>query len=206
MSDAALRERLKRGTATAVDLARAGLCRVRGWDGNGYGHGHGHGDGYGYGYGHGHGYGYGYGHGHGNGYGYGHGHGDGNGYGDGDGNGYGDGDGYGPKAPKAGGTTVIYTTILPVGSPVVVRSYVSGVIAGRLAHCEDGTVALTDWRWLRSWRGVGGEGSIYDLVRSGKRPERAGPLVAEMTIVQQADVVSVSEDVYTRLAVEGPGA
>ncbi len=83
MSDASLRDRMRRGEATARDLARAGLVRVRAWNGNGYGYGDGDGDGNGYGYGDGNGDGDG--------------DGNGNGYGDGNGDGYGDGngDGYG---------------------------------------------------------------------------------------------------------------
>src|SRR5690606_41025630 len=95
-----------------------------------------------------------------------------------------------------------YTDILPIGAPVVVRTYVSGVVVGRLAAGEGGTVALTDWRWLRRWSlGQGNEGSVYDLIaHPTARPDRRGPLVAELTIVQQADVMAVSEETYQRLA------
>lgn len=93
-----------------------------------------------------------------------------------------------------------YTDILPVGTPVVVRSYTSGVFVGRLRAGADGVVVLTDWRWLRHWEGVGGEGSVYDLVHSGKVPTRRGPLVAEEKILQQADCLRVTEAVYARLS------
>lgn len=93
-----------------------------------------------------------------------------------------------------------YTQLIEIGAPVVVRSYTSGVIVGRLAGGEGGAVALTDWRWLRRWEGVGGEGSVYDLVQSDKVPSRRGPLTASPTILQQADVFVVSEEAYERLA------
>ena len=95
-----------------------------------------------------------------------------------------------------------YTHLVPVGSPVVVRSYTSGVVVGRLAAGAGGVVALIDWRWLRRWEGVGGEGSVYDLVASNVTPQRRGPLTAELTLLQQADVLVVSEAVYKRLALD----
>jgi hypothetical protein len=91
------------------------------------------------------------------------------------------------------------TDYLQVGTPVVVRSYVSGVVVGRLVGGGDGSVVLEDWRWLRRWEGVGGEGSVYDLVQSNVVPSRRGPRTAEKTIVQQADVLTVSEAVFERL-------
>jgi len=95
-----------------------------------------------------------------------------------------------------------YEDFIPVGSPVVVRCYVSGIVVGRLAGGEGGTVALTDWRWLRRWSGLEGtEGSVYDLVADPTcRPDRRGPLTKDLTVLQQADVMLVSEDVYQRLA------
>ena len=59
--DTVLRRRVRDKTATWLDLARAGLCSVRRW--NGYGNGYGDGYGYGYGYGDGYGNGNGYGNG-----------------------------------------------------------------------------------------------------------------------------------------------
>ena len=96
-----------------------------------------------------------------------------------------------------------YTDILPAGTPVVVRSYTSGVLVGRLAAGCGGVVALTDWRWLRRWEGVGGEGSVYDLIHSKAVPSRRGPRTAERVLLQQVDVMEVSEAVYERL-VGGP--
>jgi hypothetical protein len=93
-----------------------------------------------------------------------------------------------------------YTETLRVGTPVVCRSYVSGVIVGRLHSGEAGVVALTHWRWLRRWEGVGGEGSVYDLVTSDKTWSQAGPYAVEVTILQQADVMVISEEAYARLA------
>ncbi len=95
-----------------------------------------------------------------------------------------------------------YTDYLPVGSPVVVRSYVSGVVVGRIVTGEAGTVVLRDWRWLRRWEGVGGAGSVYDLIRSDKAPTQAGPLTPGQSILQQADAVAISEQTYKRLAGE----
>ena len=92
-----------------------------------------------------------------------------------------------------------HTDYIQVGSPVVVRSYVSGVFAGRLMGGEGGSVAIYDWRWLRRWSGVGGQGSVYDLIRSGKRPDQRGPFTPEVTVLQQADVCSVSEACYDAL-------
>ena len=85
------------------------------------------------------------------------------------------------------------------GSAVLVRSYVSGVFAGRLLDGEGGTVGLTDWRWLRRWEGVGGEGSCYDLVQSDKVPTKRGPMRAEPAVFQQSDVMLISEECYARL-------
>lgn len=93
-----------------------------------------------------------------------------------------------------------YGELLEIGTPVVVRSYTSGVCVGRLHGGSGGCVALTDWRWLRRWENVGGEGSVYDLVASDVTPSRRGPFSAEVTILQQADLMVVSEDAYTRLA------
>ncbi len=93
-----------------------------------------------------------------------------------------------------------HTDYVAVGTPVVVRSYVSGVVVGRLAGGEGGSVVLTDWRWLRRWEGVGGEGSVYDLIASDVAPSRRGPLIASLTILQQADVLVVGDAAYSRLA------
>jgi len=95
-----------------------------------------------------------------------------------------------------------YEDFIPVGSPVVVRCYVSGIVVGRLAGGEGGTVALTDWRWLRRWSlEEGSEGSVYDLVaHPTARPDRRGPLTKDLTVLQQADVMMVTEEVYQRLA------
>lgn len=93
-----------------------------------------------------------------------------------------------------------YLEILEIGTPVVVRSYVSGVFVGRLACGAGGVVGLTDWRWLRHWSGVGGEGSVYALVASDVVPDQRGPFTAELTLLQQADVLVVSEKVYARLS------
>ena len=123
------------------------------------------------------------------------GYGNGNGYGDGNGNGYGNGNG-------KKGTLVKHTDYIQVGTPVVVRSYVSGVFVGKLAGGEAGSVMLTGWRWLRRWEGVGGEGAVYNLVNSKKAPTRGGPLFDEPTILQQADVMVVDEECYTRLTRE----
>lgn len=178
MTDARLQRRLRDGEATRVDLLRAGLVRVRCWDGYGSVDGHGAGDGYGgSGYGSGYGGGYGYGYGSGNGY----------------GNGYGDGSGKTERHP------VRYTEIYTRGTPVVVRSYTSGVFVGRLHDGEGGVVVLTDCRWLRRWAGVGGEGSVYDLIESGVTPQRRGPQIAGPEILQQADCTPISEECYTRL-------
>ena len=95
-----------------------------------------------------------------------------------------------------------YTHLVPVGTPVVARSYTSGVVVGRLAAGAGGVVGLTHWRWLRRWEGVGGEGSVYDLVASNVVPQRRGPLTEGLTLLQQADVLAVSEDVYKRLALD----
>ena len=92
-----------------------------------------------------------------------------------------------------------HTDFVNADSPVVARSYVSGVIAGRLVGGDGGTVALRDWRWLRGWEGVGGEGSVYDLIQSDVVPSRRGPLTHEVGIFQQADIQVVSEAVYRRL-------
>ena len=93
-----------------------------------------------------------------------------------------------------------YTQWIKAGSPVVVRSYVSGILVGKLSGGEAGVVVLTDWRWIRRWEGVGGEGSVYDLVQSGKAPTRAGPFISARKIVQQADVLEIDEATYARLA------
>ena len=95
-----------------------------------------------------------------------------------------------------------YTHLISVGTPVVVRSYTSGVVVGRLAAGAGGVVGLTHWRWLRRWEGAGGEGSVYDLVASSVRPQRRGPLTESLTLLQQADVMTVSEDTYKRLALD----
>jgi hypothetical protein len=93
-----------------------------------------------------------------------------------------------------------YLTYLEPGTAVVARSYVSGILVGRI-HCgAGGVVGLTEWRWIRRWEGVGGEGSVYDLVRSGVTPSRRGPFTEELTLVQQADIMVISEDAYERLA------
>jgi len=95
-----------------------------------------------------------------------------------------------------------YEDLIPVGAPVVVRRYVSGIVVRRLAGGEGGTVALADWRWLRRWSGLEGpEGSVDDLVAAPTcRPDRRGPLTKALTILQQADVLLVDEDTYERLA------
>lgn len=93
-----------------------------------------------------------------------------------------------------------YTTVIKKDTPVVVRSYTSGVVVGRLFDGEQGTVVLTDWRWLRSWRGVGGSGSIYDLVASDVVPHDRGPLTPDLSVLQQADVMVISDEAYRRLA------
>ena len=93
-----------------------------------------------------------------------------------------------------------YCELIEQGTPVVVRSYVSGVIVGRLHAGEVGTVALTDWRWLRRWSDVGGEGSVYDLVQSDKAPTQRGPLTEGITLLQQADCLVISEEAYARLS------
>ena len=129
------------------------------------------------------------------------GYGSGNGYGDGDGYGYGDGDSDGDgngNGNKEG--LVMIEDLIEVGTPVVLRSYVSGVIVGRLRAGASGSVALVDWRWLRRWQGVGGEGSVYDLVHSDKVPTRRGPLTVEVAVFQQADVMVIDEATYKRLA------
>ena len=96
-----------------------------------------------------------------------------------------------------------HTEYVAVNTPVVVRGYVSGIIVGRLTGGESGSVILTDWRWIRSWQGVGQEGSVYDLVYgpNNVKPTDRGPgPIPEMTIIQQADVMLISEDAYARLA------
>jgi hypothetical protein len=92
-----------------------------------------------------------------------------------------------------------YTDVLPVGAPVVVRSYVSGVFVGRLRAGEAGVVVLAEWRHLRSWTNAGGQGSVYNLVHASTPTIDAGPLTAEETILQQADVLAISEECYARL-------
>jgi len=169
-------------------------------NGNGYGDGNGHGYGNGNGYGNGHGDGNGYGNGNGNGYGYGCGYGDGDGYGDGNGNGYGNGYGYGNGNGEGTRYQVQVTNYIPQGTPGVVRSYVSGVIVGRLVAGESGTILLRDWRWLRRWSLGSGSGSVYDLVQSDKAPTDRGPFRAEVAAFQQSDFMAISEAVYQRLA------
>ena len=93
-----------------------------------------------------------------------------------------------------------HTEYIKVGSAVVVRSYTSGVFVGRLVGGEAGTVVLGERRWLRRWEGVGGEGSVYDLVKSDKTPSRRGPLQDGVCTLQQADVMTISEECYQRLA------
>ena len=89
--------------------------------------------------------------------------------------------------------------LIQLGTPVVARSYTSGIFVGRLAGGEGGTVALRDCRWLRRWKGVGGEGSIYDLIASDETPFRRGPVMIGPQILQQADVTPISEACYKRL-------
>jgi len=93
-----------------------------------------------------------------------------------------------------------YMSYIKAGTPVIVRSYTSGVVCGRIQGGERGSVVLSDWRWIRRWEGVGGEGSVYDLIHSGKAPTRRGPLAEETTILQQADVMEISEEAYKRIA------
>jgi hypothetical protein len=99
-----------------------------------------------------------------------------------------------------------YTDIIPIETPVVARSYVSGVVVGRLLGGSAGTVALAYWRWLRQWEGVGkgvgvgGEGSVYDLIASEMSVSQVGPYTIEITILQQADIMVISEAAYARLA------
>ena len=90
--------------------------------------------------------------------------------------------------------------IVKIGTPVVVRSYVSGVIVGRLHGGEIGAVVLIDWRWLRYWEGSGGEGSVYDLVHSDVTPSQRGPFMDTVALFSQADVMEISESCYERLA------
>lgn len=92
-----------------------------------------------------------------------------------------------------------YTDIIPINTPVVIRSYTSGVLVGRIQAGEKGVVVLTDWRHLREWSNVGEQGSVYNLINSKVVPVRS-PLMTEKTIVQQADVIVVSEEAYERLA------
>ena len=92
-----------------------------------------------------------------------------------------------------------HTDYIKRGAAVVLRTYTSGVVVGRLQGGEDGSVALQPWRWLRRWEDVGGEGSVYDLVNSDKAPTRRGPLTDTVVILQQADVMEVSEECYERL-------
>ena len=185
----------------AAQMRRHGMYLLLLWDGSGYGNGNGRGYGYGYGNGNGRGYGYGYGNGYGSGHGNGNGNGNGygDGYGDGDGNGYGDGYGYGDGNGKTKDLEMRHTDYVKQGTPVGVRSYVSGVFVGRLAGGEGSTVVLRDLRWLRRWEAVGNEGSVYDLVESGKAPTRRGPLLAGPQFLQQADPLVVSEECYERL-------
>ncbi len=237
--DRTLRRRIRDGTVTYRDWARAGLARVFLWDGNGDGHGDGHGDGSGYGTGNGtgngHGDGNGHGHGNGSGDGNGHGNGDGsgngsghgngdgggNGSGDGTGNGHGNGDGSGSGNGDGNGngngtgtgngsgygtgepskeSLVKISDVIPLQSPVVLRSYTSGVIVGRLEGGENGTAAVSNWRWLRRWTGVGNEGSVYDLVNSTVSPSRRGPFTPTVGVFQEADVMVISEEAYVRLS------
>lgn len=96
-----------------------------------------------------------------------------------------------------------YTDYIEGKTPVVVRSYTSGVVVGRLVAGEAGTVVLSHWRWLRRWENVGNEGSVYDLVHSDQKPVRTGPFAEGTTILQQADVMEIDETTYTRLASPG---
>ena len=144
-------------------------------DGDGNGDGCGYGNGNGYGYGYGDGYGYGYGSGYGYGYGY----------------------GYGKQ-----GESMKHADYISLGSPVAIRSYVSGVFVGLLHGGEGGTVVLTNWRWLRRWEGVGNDGSVYDLVASDVTPQQRGPFTETPVILQQADVMVISDEAYERLVGE----
>lgn len=92
-----------------------------------------------------------------------------------------------------------YVNFIRKGTPVVVRSYVSGVFAGRLIGGEKGVVAIVDWAWIRSWRGVGGAGSVYDLIASAVTPDH-GPRFETPQVIQQADVVEITEDQLKRLS------
>lgn len=197
MIDAHLRQRIRDGTVTSRDLARVGLVALLQWDGHGFGDGNG--NGFGFGDGDGDGDGFGFGNGNRNGNGDGDGNGDGEGFGNGNGDGDGFGNGNGDGDPPRGDQQVKHTDYIQIGTPVVVRSYVSGVFVGRLAGGEAGTVLITDWRWLRRWEGVGREGSVYDLIHSDKAPTRWGPRIADMHMLQQADAIVVSEECYTRL-------
>ena len=93
-----------------------------------------------------------------------------------------------------------YTQIVKQGTPVVVRSYTSGVVVGKLVSGSSGVVSVNQWRHLRKWRDVGGEGSVYDLIKSDKVPTERGPFMSDTTILQQADVVVISDEDYSRLA------
>ena len=159
----------------ATLLRRRGLARCHLWDGygDGYGNGNGSGDGNGYGSG------------------------NGSGNGDGDGYGYGYGYGYGKQ-----GESMKHADYISLGSPVAIRSYVSGVFVGLLHGGEGGTVVLTNWRWLRRWEGVGNDGSVYDLVASDVTPQQRGPFTETPVILQQADVMVISDEAYERLVGE----
>jgi len=93
-----------------------------------------------------------------------------------------------------------YTDIIPRNTPVVCRTYVSGVIVGRLEDGEKGVVVLTEWRHLRNWQNVGNQGSVYDLVQSNVVPQTRGPLMTQKGVFQQADIFIVDEDTYLRLS------
>ena len=92
-----------------------------------------------------------------------------------------------------------YTDFIPVGSPVLVRAYTAGVLAGRLLGGEGGDVALSDWRWLRRWEAEGVEGSCYHLPASGIVPHERGPLMKLPTVFGQAQVLQITEEQYERL-------
>ena len=167
-----------------TERARIGLCEIRvsRGNGNGYGTGRGSGNGSGNGSGYGTGYGYGYGNG------------------SGSGRGSGNGSGYGRGRGITEDQEMNYTDYVKVGTPVLVRSYVSGVFVGLLAGGEAPVVVLSDRRWLRSWEGVGGEGSVYDLIGSDVTPSRRGPLLHGTAVIQQADVDVIDRATYERLA------
>ena len=92
-----------------------------------------------------------------------------------------------------------YTDYIQAGSPVLVRAYTAGVLAGRIIAGSGGDVALRDWRWLRRWNAEGVEGSCYHLPASGIVPHERGPFTEMPTVFDRAQAWGITEEQYQRL-------